>query len=72
MYNDGRVYSEEIAKIGQFAENVYFGKPCGLMDQMACGVGGLIYIDFKERANPVIEQTACDFEEHAYSLVLWR
>ncbi len=70
MYNDGRVSSEEIAKIGQFAENVYFGKPCGLMDQMACSVGGLIYIDFKDRANPVIEQAACDFEENAYSLCI--
>ena len=70
MYNDGRVSSEEIAKIGQFAENVYFGKPCGLMDQMACSVGGLIYIDFKDRADPVIEQAACDFEEHAYSLCI--
>lgn len=70
MYNEGRVPLEEIAKIGQFAENVYFGKPCGLMDQMACSIGGLISIDFKEQANPVIEQTACDFEENAYSLCI--
>lgn len=70
MYNDGRVPSEELAKIGQFAENVYFGKPCGLMDQMACSIGGLIYIDFKDQANPVIEQVACDFEKNAYSLCI--
>lgn len=70
MYNEGRVPSKEIAKIGQFAENVYFGKPCGLMDQMACSVGGLIYMDFKDPANPVIEQAACDFEENAYSLCI--
>lgn len=70
MYNDGRVPSREIAEIGQFAENKYFGKPCGLMEQMACSTGGLILIDFKEQENPVIEQTACDFTEHAYSLCI--
>jgi len=44
--NDSAVSDQEVAKIAQFAENVYFGKPCGLMDQMACSVGGLIHIDF--------------------------
>lgn len=70
LYNDGTVSSVDIAKIGQFAENVYFGKPCGLMDQMACSVGGLIYIDFADKENPVIEQVPCDFETHAYSLCI--
>lgn len=70
LYNAGKVSSVDIAKIGQFAENVYFGKPCGLMDQMACSVGGLIYIDFKDQENPVIEQISCDFEAHAYSLCI--
>jgi galactokinase len=70
LYNDGKVSSVDIAKIGQYAENVYFGKPCGLMDQMACSVGGLIYIDFKDKENPVIEQVPCDFEKNAYSLCI--
>lgn len=70
LYNDMKVSSVDIAKIGQFAENVYFGKPCGLMDQMACSVGGLIYIDFKDRENPVIEQILCEFEKYEYSLCI--
>ena len=45
LYNDMGVSAEEIAIIGQFAENVYFGKPCGLMDQMACSVGNLVHVD---------------------------
>ena len=45
LYNDMSVSAEEIAIIGQFAENVYFGKPCGLMDQMACSVGNLVHVD---------------------------
>lgn len=70
LYNNGMVSSLDIAKLGQYAENVYFGKPCGLMDQMACSVGGLIYIDFADKENPVIEQIPCDFEAHAYSLCI--
>ena len=70
IYNELGVSNVEIAKIGQYAENVYFGKPCGLMDQMACSVGGLVYIDFKDVQNPVIEQIPADFETHAYSLCI--
>ncbi len=70
LYNNGMVSSADIAKIGQYAENVYFGKPCGLMDQMACSVGGLIYIDFADKEKPVIERVPCDFEAHAYSLCI--
>ena len=55
LYNDGKIKNEELAKIAQFAENVYFGKPCGLMDQMACAVGGFVFIDFAEKENPVID-----------------
>ena len=65
-----KVSSVDIAKIGQYAENYYFGKPCGLMDQMACAVGGLIYINFYEKENPVIRQVPCDFEAHQYSLCI--
>lgn len=70
LYNGEKVSSVDIAKIGQYAENVYFGKPCGLMDQMACSVGGLIYIDFADKENPVIEQVPFDLETHAYSLCI--
>ncbi len=70
LYNNMEVSSVDIAKIGQYAENVYFGKPCGLMDQMACSVGGLIYIDFKDTENPVIEQVPSDFEAQQYSLCI--
>lgn len=70
LYNGMSVSSVDIAKAGQIAENEYFGKPCGLMDQMACSVGGLIYIDFKDKENPVIEQVPCDFEKNAYSLCI--
>lgn len=70
LYNEMKVSSVDIAIIGQFAENKYFGKPCGLMDQMACSVGGLVYIDFKDVENPVIKQVPSDFEKHAYSLCI--
>ena len=45
IYNAGKISAEDIAVIGQMAENEYFGKPCGLMDQMACSVGNMVYID---------------------------
>lgn len=70
LYNDGNVSSIEIAKIGQYAENVYFGKPCGLMDQMACSVGGMIYIDFENKEKPVVKQINCDFEKAGLSLCI--
>ena len=53
LYNDGRVDNVEIAKMSQFAENKFFGKPCGLMDQTACAVGGFITIDFEDPTAPV-------------------
>lgn len=54
LYCDGAVSSLEIAKIAQYSENVYFGKPCGLMDQIACAYGGFVFIDFKDRNNPYV------------------
>lgn len=56
LYCNAEVDLVEIAKIGQFAENVYFGKPSGLMDQIACVLGGFVYIDFYDQENPVIEK----------------
>lgn len=70
LYNDMQVPSVDIAKIGQYAENIYFGKPCGLMDQMACSVGGLIYIDFADIQQPLVRQIPADFEGHQYSLCI--
>ena len=57
-----------IAQIGQWAENVYFGKPCGLMDQMASSVGGLVFIDFADPAHPAVRQAAFDFAHCGYTL----
>ncbi len=65
-YNDGKAGSVEIAKTGQYAENVYFGKKCGLMDQMASSVGGLVFIDFADTVQPVIEPFSFDFEKAGY------
>lgn len=70
LYNDMMVSSIEIAQIGQYAENIYFGKPCGLMDQMACSVGGMIFIDFKEKEHPEVRQVHTDFEKAGLSLCI--
>lgn len=70
LYNDMGVSSVDIAKIGQYAENVYFGKPCGLMDQMACSVGGMIYIDFADKENVIVEKVDSDFDGAGLSLCI--
>ena len=70
FYNDGKVENPEIAKIAQYAENVFFGKPCGLMDQTACAVGGFVAIDFKDPKNPVIEKLDFDLTGAGYSLCI--
>ena len=59
-----------IAQTGQYAENVFFGKPCGLMDQMACSVGGLIHIDFEDPAVPVVTPVNVEFEKYEHSLCI--
>ena len=60
----------EIAQIGQYAENVYFGKPCGLMDQMASSVGGMVYIDFADSEHPIVEKIDFDFQKEGYDLCI--
>ena len=60
----------QIAQIGQYAENVYFGKPCGLMDQMASSVGGIVTIDFADRDNPVVEPLRFDFASCGHALCI--
>ena len=70
LFFDGKVSQPEIAMIGQYAENVYFGKPCGLMDQMASAVGGMVTIDFFDKANPVIESVDFDFASCGHALCI--
>lgn len=70
LYNQGCVSAVTIAEIGQFAENEYFGKPCGLMDQMACSVGSLVHIDFADIKSPIIEKLEMDIEHYGYSLCI--
>lgn len=68
LYNDGKISAIDIAIIGQYAENEYFGKPCGLMDQMACSVGSLVNIDFEDVNKPKVERVECDLESYGFSL----
>lgn len=70
LYNDGKISPVEIAQIAQFAENKFFGKPCGLMDQMACSVGSFVQIDFCDPGNPVITPVEFDFASCGHSLCI--
>ena len=70
LYNEGKVDTVEIAKLAQYAENEFFGKPCGLMDQVACAVGGIVAIDFADPKTPVIEKLDFDMSEHGYHLCI--
>ena len=70
LFNSMKIDPVTIAKIGQFAENTYFGKPCGLMDQMACSVGNLVHIDFEDPAEPKVEKVCFDFSKTDYVLCI--
>ena len=70
MYFDGKVSQPEIAQIGQYAENVFFGKPCGLMDQTASAVGGLVTIDFADKNHPDIRPVNVDFGAYGHALCI--
>ncbi len=70
LFFDNKLTAAEIAMVGQFAENVFFGKPCGLMDQMASSVGSIVTIDFFDKANPVIEPIAFDFAACGHALCI--
>ncbi|MBO4915032.1 MAG: galactokinase [Oscillospiraceae bacterium] len=70
LFCGGALGSTELAQIGQYAENVYYGKPCGLMDQMACATGGVIAIDFSDIVNVDVRRCAVDFAKEGYSLVI--
>ena len=70
LFFEKKLTAVEIAQIGQYAENVYFGKPCGLMDQMASSVGGMVYIDFENPEDPVIEKIDFDLAKAGYALCI--
>lgn len=70
LFNDGKIDAVTIAKVAQYAENEFFGKPSGLMDQMASSVGGFVAIDFADKENPVIEKVDFDLAAHKHSLCI--
>ena len=70
LFFENKLSPIEIAQIGQYAENVYFGKPSGLMDQMASSVGGLVFIDFAEPKKPIVEKVDYDFAHCGYTLCI--
>ena len=70
LYNGGSVDPIVLARVAQHAENEYFGKPCGLMDQMACAADGILAIDFADPAQPKARELKFSFLEHGYNLCL--
>ena len=68
IYNDGKVDAVTIAQIGKEAENIHFGKPCGLLDQMASSVGSLVYVDFGDPEKPAVEPVKLDLQAYGYAL----
>lgn len=70
LFCAGKLSPLEIAQIGQYAENHYFGKPCGLMDQVASAVGGLVTIDFADAVHPAVKSVDFDFEKCGYGLCI--
>lgn len=70
LFFESKLDAVEIARIGQYAENVYFGKPCGLMDQTASSVGGMVFIDFADPENPHVEKINFDFSATGHALCI--
>lgn len=70
LFWDGHCTPVELAQIGQYAENVYFGKPCGLMDQTASSVGGVVFIDFSDTAHPAVERLDVELQSYGYALCI--
>ena len=70
IYNGGAVSAVEAAQISQYAENEFFGKPCGLMDQTACAVGGFISIDFADPGSPAVSKLDFDLSSRGYALCI--
>ena len=70
FYCGGEIAPDVLARAGQYAENVHFGKPCGLMDQLASAVGGIVGIDFKKQDAPLVERLSLDFSDFGYDLCI--
>jgi galactokinase len=70
FYNDGKIDPVTLSKIGQYAENHFWNKPSGLLDQMACAIGGVISIDFADSQRPVVNKIDFDFNQHGHSLLI--
>ena len=70
LFNEDKCDAVRLAQIGQYAENVYFGKPSGLLDQMASSVGGMVTIDFQDNANPIVERVDYDFGASGHALCI--
>ena len=70
LYGEDSLTPVEIAKIGQYAENVYFGKPSGLLDQLSCAYGGIVGIDFENKTEPKVEPLTFDFADYDLEMVI--
>lgn len=70
LFNNGQIRPATLAQIARFAENEYFGKPSGLIDQVSCSVGGFVAIDFKDEDMPIIEEIRCDFSQYKHALCI--
>ena len=70
LFNEDRISPIEIAKIAQYAENVFYGKPCGLMDQTASSLGSFLEIDFQNPENPTVDKLLLDLKKEGYSLCI--
>ena len=70
LYNNGEISAVNLAKIARFAECEYFGKPCGLMDQTACAVGGFVYMDFESSEEPTVTPIEFNLAEYGYELAI--
>ena len=70
LFFDKKLSAIEISQVGQYAENVFFGKPCGLMDQIASSVGAMVFIDFKDPQAPVVEKIDFDFASAGHALCI--
>jgi galactokinase len=70
LFNDGRLTATEMAQVAQYAENEYFGKPCGLMDPMTCATGGVVSIDFADPLHPIVRRVTVDLEAQDTGLVI--
>ena len=70
LFHEGKCTPVELAQIGQYAENVYFGKPSGLLDQMGSSVGGMVTIDFADNDHPAVEKVDFDFASAGHALCI--